>query len=127
VGIVDDLVADVIAVWLQLTLPELVDFLGNAREGLFPTFFGLVDGASVVGAKMVGKAEDLDGCHSVLDRAVDDDRRLFGNFLVAQARRLAQALQEGLLLLLGRFVRPHGGGRLFTFGQRDLCLQFFDA
>src|ERR1700704_4557720 len=75
--IVDDLVADVIAARLELALPEFMDLLGNAGQRLLPAVLDLVDGASVVGADMIGKAEHLDGRHAVLDRAVDDDCCLF--------------------------------------------------
>src|SRR5262245_7602628 len=65
--IVDDFVADVVALRLQATLPELVDFLGDAGQRLLPARLGLVDGAAIVGAKTVGKPEDLDRHHAVLD------------------------------------------------------------
>src|SRR5580692_7227875 len=125
--IVDDLEAHVIAARLELALPEVVDLLGNAGECLLPAFLSLVDGASVVGADMIGKAEHLDGRHAVLDRAVDDDCRLFHDLVVRQAGGPGQPVEQRLLLGLRRFMRLHRLGRFLALHLGDLRHQFLGA
>ncbi len=71
----------------------------------------------------MGEAQDLHRGQAVLDRARDDVRGLFDHLLVGQARRLAEAVEEGLLLGLRRGMRLHRRRGLRTLGQGDLGLQ----
>src|SRR5262245_42959050 len=125
--IVDDLVADVIATRPELALPEVIDLLGNAGQGLLPSLLGLVDGAAVVAAKRMGKAIDLDRGETVLDGAVHDDRCAFEDLVVGQTRWLAHLLQQGLLLRLGHRMRLRRGRGLLALGDGDLLAQFLGA
>src|SRR5882757_10953372 len=125
--IVDDFEAHVIAARLELALPEFIDLLGNAGQCLLPAFLGLVDGAAVVGADVIGKAEHLDGRHAVLDRAVDDDCCLFHDLVVRQAGGPGQPVEQRLLLGLRRFMRLHRLGRLLALHLGDLRHQFLGA
>src|SRR4051794_40924529 len=70
--IFDDLVADAIAPWLQIMVPELEYFLRNPGQRVLPALFLLADGAAPVGAQGIGKAIDQHLRQSVSHRALDD-------------------------------------------------------
>src|SRR5215831_10775423 len=84
--IVDDLVADVIATRLELALPKLIDLFRNAGQGALPALLALVDGAAVVGANLVRKAEHLYRHQPALDRSVHHRRGLLDDLVIGQQR-----------------------------------------
>src|SRR5262249_33142216 len=83
-GTVDHFVFHLIAARLQLPFVESPELLGDAGQGLLPAILALVDGAAVVGAEVVGKAEDLHHGEPVADGALDDVRGLLHHLVVAQ-------------------------------------------
>ena len=125
--IVYDLEADVIALRLELALPELVELLGLADQRLLPTRLGLVDGASVVGAERMGETEHLDRSLPVLDGPIDEDRRLLEELVVREAGRMAELLEKRLLGFLLGIVRLLGSQCLLLLLRSDLRRQLFCA
>ena len=83
-----DLIADLIAFFPEMVVPEVIDFLGNARQRLFPAGLLLVDGASAVCAQRVRKAMDLDFGEVVAYRVLDNLDRERDSLLIGHARRL---------------------------------------
>jgi hypothetical protein len=47
---IDDVISNPVATGFEVVCPELIYFLRYSREGLFPTWLLLIDGAAVVGA-----------------------------------------------------------------------------
>ena len=82
--IVNNFVTNVVAERLKAPLPEPVDLLGNTDERLFPSRLSLVDGPAIIRAHVMGKWKHHDGGQAVLDRAIDDDRRLLAPHVVQQ-------------------------------------------
>src|SRR5215468_3542882 len=101
-GKIDDLVANAIAARLQIVAPELVDFLRYPAQRLFPPLFHLIDGAALVAAQRIREAVDLHLGQAVADGALNDCRGELDLLVLGQARWLAQPVDQGLLLGLGR-------------------------
>ena len=68
---VDDLIANAIASWLEIIRPKLEDLLGNARKGLFPTRFLLINRPPPVGAQEIRKSIDLNFREAVSNGTLD--------------------------------------------------------
>src|SRR5262245_8560358 len=96
---IDDLDPESIAARLKVLLPELDQLARQAGEGLLPAMLLLIDGAAAIRGQGVRKAADLDLGAAVVHGALDDRGGALHPFLVGDAGRLLEALEE--LLFLG--------------------------
>lgn len=71
---VDDLHSELISARAELSVPELINLLGHAGQGRFPTRLVLIDSAAVIGADRIGKAIHLNLSKPVRYGAFDDSR-----------------------------------------------------
>src|SRR6516165_4183940 len=119
-GEVDNLYSQLVAALPKILVPELIDFLRRAGERFFPARLLLIDRAAFVRAQLVGKANDLNLGHPILDRPVDDLQPAPDRFLVGSARCFTQLIDEGLFLGLCRRLRLRLLFGLFRLSKRNL-------
>src|SRR5581483_4915015 len=79
---INDLIGDLVATWLQVILPEMIDFLGYPGQCLLPAFFHLVDRATAVRTENVRKPVDLNLIDPVFDGALDHQGSALDLFLL---------------------------------------------
>src|SRR5215469_6952854 len=89
-GEIDNLEADLVPARLKMLFPKVVKFLRQAGERLFPAGLALIDGASAIGAQLVGEASDLDFGQAIVGSALDDCRGASHALLIGHARRLRE-------------------------------------
>src|SRR5262249_25046887 len=117
---IDNLNAQLVSQRTQTPFPECIDLPGDAREGRFPTRLLLIDGAASVRAKDVRETVDLDLGKTVVSRTFNDAGGLFHHVFIRQTGRLAQPLDQRLLLRLLTRMNAHCLGCLLGLSQGKL-------
>src|SRR5580700_3447885 len=120
---VDDLEPQFVAARLEVRLPEFIELLGQPGQRALPAGFLLIDGAAVIGAKLIGKAEDEYLGQAVIGGALDDRRRALHSFLVGNAGRLCEPFHQSLLFGFLGGLGLQGRGRLCGLAQGNLLHQ----
>src|ERR1700733_13217754 len=114
-GKIDDLVFDAIAAGLQVVGPELKNLEWNAGERLFPAWLLLIDGAATVCAQGIREAVDLNLLQAIADCPLDDARGQLDLFILREARRFAQLLDQCAFFRVRRSHPPKALLGLFRF------------
>src|SRR5262245_7647439 len=97
-GKIDDLDPELVSALAKVLRPELIDFLGHARQRVFPARLLLIDGTTFVSAELVRKTVNLHLGQAVADRPLDDLDGASNSLLVGNAGGLAHMIDQGLLL-----------------------------
>src|SRR5262245_53753354 len=93
-GKIDDLDSELVSALAKVLRPELIDFLGHARQRVFPTRLLLIDGTTFVSAELVRKTVNLHLGQAVADRPLDDLDGASNSLLVGNAGGLAHMIDQ---------------------------------
>src|SRR5262249_50876270 len=114
-GPIRNLKLDPVSALLQVLVPEFKELFRQSGERFLPPVLLLVYRSAMICEKAVGEARNFDFRQSVIDGAIDDARRASHPLFVTYTRRLAKAVEQGLLLGFCGLASTHVIGRLFRF------------
>src|SRR4029077_14150475 len=120
IGPIGDLEFHTVSTRLEVHLPELIKFLRQTRQRIFPTRLLLVYGASFVRKHSVWEPADFDLRQTIGYGTLDDGSRPLHALFIAHSRRLGEAIEQLLFLGLGCLTLAHIFGGFFGLHHRAL-------